>query len=263
MVEASPRFRDWYGTLAPENEKLPLGEHIGLVAVCCESRVLSSLAYSWTTLNTEWAGLDRTPILKMLVVRCLRPDRTTVALTNFIRTVLPNGAWGEACSPSVYAQHPSSSSPLHQPTPTTTHGDEQGRPTRTATPRRARSRWWTSASRTPPRRRPCISSSPPAPTSSVSALCAVCGDGGGCFSPLPATASHHLPTTSFDSRHPGQAGRQVRLREGHHLPQRLHGPGTGACVVRGGWVRCGMGRTHNDCTHSNDHPHRTPWRWPA
>jgi hypothetical protein len=24
----------------------------------------------------EWAGLDRTPILKMLVVRCLRPDRS-------------------------------------------------------------------------------------------------------------------------------------------------------------------------------------------
>lgn len=40
---------------------------------------------------TEWAGLDRTPILKMLVVRCLRPDRMTVALTNFIRAVLPNG----------------------------------------------------------------------------------------------------------------------------------------------------------------------------
>jgi hypothetical protein len=25
MVEASPRFREWYGSLAPESEKLPLG----------------------------------------------------------------------------------------------------------------------------------------------------------------------------------------------------------------------------------------------
>lgn len=27
MVEASPRFREWYGSLAPESEKLPLGPY--------------------------------------------------------------------------------------------------------------------------------------------------------------------------------------------------------------------------------------------
>ena len=63
MVEASPRFREWYSALAPETEKLPL----------------------------EWAGLDRTPFQKMMVVRCLRPDRMNVALTNFIRQLLPQG----------------------------------------------------------------------------------------------------------------------------------------------------------------------------
>lgn len=63
MVEASPRFREWYSALAPETEKLPL----------------------------EWAGLDRMPFQKMMVVRCLRPDRMNVALTNFIRQLLPQG----------------------------------------------------------------------------------------------------------------------------------------------------------------------------
>lgn len=31
------------------------------------------------------------PFKKLLVLRCLRPDRLTVALANFIRTVLPEG----------------------------------------------------------------------------------------------------------------------------------------------------------------------------
>lgn len=97
MVEASPRFREWYGSLAPESEKLPLG---AWSVTCARQRPRGdtpthrrTLTQSPTQPNyTEWAGLDRTPLLKMLVVRCLRPDRMTVALTNFIRDVLPNGA---------------------------------------------------------------------------------------------------------------------------------------------------------------------------
>jgi dynein heavy chain len=63
LVEAAPRFREWFNSLAPENEKLPL----------------------------DWAGLDRTPFMKMLVVRCLRPDRISTALSAFIKSTLPNG----------------------------------------------------------------------------------------------------------------------------------------------------------------------------
>ena len=64
ILEASPRFREWFNSIAPENEKLPL----------------------------DWAGLDKTPFQKMLVVRCLRPDRMTSALTAFVQRTLPSGS---------------------------------------------------------------------------------------------------------------------------------------------------------------------------
>jgi len=63
LIEASPRFREWFNHITPEQEKLPL----------------------------DWAGLDRLPFQKMLIVRCLRPDRIATALTNFIRVTLPSG----------------------------------------------------------------------------------------------------------------------------------------------------------------------------
>ncbi|ETM55018.1 hypothetical protein L914_01719 [Phytophthora nicotianae] len=62
--ESEPRFREWYNSTSPELEKLPL----------------------------DWRELDKSaPFLKLLVVKCLRPDRLTQAVSNFIVQTLPNG----------------------------------------------------------------------------------------------------------------------------------------------------------------------------
>jgi len=73
MVEASPRFREWYNSATPETEKLPL----------------------------DWSGLDKTPFLKMLVVRALRPDRMTIAVRNFCQSTLPNGPKYTQCDSTL------------------------------------------------------------------------------------------------------------------------------------------------------------------
>lgn len=49
IAESAPRFREWFDAGTPELEKLPL----------------------------DWRELDKRPFQKLLVVRCLRPDRTT------------------------------------------------------------------------------------------------------------------------------------------------------------------------------------------
>jgi len=61
--DAPTRFKDWYNELTPEDVKLPL----------------------------EWKKLDQTPFKKLCVLRALRPDRITVALSRFIREALPKG----------------------------------------------------------------------------------------------------------------------------------------------------------------------------
>ena len=61
--DAPQRFQMWYNELDPEDRALPL----------------------------EWRSLESQPFQKLLVVRCMRPDRVTTALSNFIRNTLPKG----------------------------------------------------------------------------------------------------------------------------------------------------------------------------
>jgi len=61
--DAPARFQMWYNELDPEDRALPL----------------------------EWRSLEAQPFQKLLVVRCMRPDRVTTALNNFIRGNLPKG----------------------------------------------------------------------------------------------------------------------------------------------------------------------------
>lgn len=49
------------------------------------------------------SGLDRIPFQKMLVVRSLRPDRMTNALSSFIRGALPNGNAYADCDSTLSA----------------------------------------------------------------------------------------------------------------------------------------------------------------
>jgi len=63
VASSAPRFLEWFNHPTPEDEKLPL----------------------------DWRELDRKPFQKLLVVRCLRPDRLTPALKQFVSKLLPNG----------------------------------------------------------------------------------------------------------------------------------------------------------------------------
>jgi len=65
----SPR----YNHVTPETEKLPL----------------------------EWRELDKRPFLKLLVVRCLRPDRMPIALSTFVANALPSGSKFTECDAAL------------------------------------------------------------------------------------------------------------------------------------------------------------------
>ncbi|CEL96675.1 unnamed protein product [Vitrella brassicaformis CCMP3155] len=62
--DAPNRFKEWFNEMTPEEVKLPL----------------------------DWKKLDNQPFQKLLVLRCLRPDRMTIAVADYIRNILPNGA---------------------------------------------------------------------------------------------------------------------------------------------------------------------------
>jgi len=64
LSEAPTRFKEWFNHVTPESEKLPL----------------------------DWSALDKTPFKKLLVLRCMRPDRLNVALRDLVAGTLPHGA---------------------------------------------------------------------------------------------------------------------------------------------------------------------------
>lgn len=63
ILEAPGRFREWFNHATPEDQKLPL----------------------------DWSRLEKAPFQKLLIIRALRPDRMTVAISNFVRKSLPSG----------------------------------------------------------------------------------------------------------------------------------------------------------------------------
>jgi dynein heavy chain len=75
IKDAPGRFEEWYNHVSPETQKLPL----------------------------NWSGLDKTPFLKLLVVRCLRPDRLGPATQNWVREALPKGGEYVDCDGTLNA----------------------------------------------------------------------------------------------------------------------------------------------------------------
>jgi len=63
IVEAPTRFMEWFNHVTPEVEKLPL----------------------------DWSRLDKEPMKKLVVLRCMRPDRLNIALQLFVTETLPRG----------------------------------------------------------------------------------------------------------------------------------------------------------------------------
>ncbi|XXQ31198.1 Dynein heavy chain, cytoplasmic [Plasmodiophora brassicae] len=64
MLSSPNRFKDWYLKARPESSPLPL----------------------------DWRKLDDTsPFMKLLVVKCMRPDRMTTAISNYVAQTLPSG----------------------------------------------------------------------------------------------------------------------------------------------------------------------------
>jgi dynein heavy chain len=75
LVEGSPRFKEWYNLVTPEEEKLPM----------------------------DYAQLDKNPFKKMLITRCLRPDRMLTSMESFIRIQMPNGDLFADCDSTLNA----------------------------------------------------------------------------------------------------------------------------------------------------------------
>jgi ABC-type dipeptide/oligopeptide/nickel transport system ATPase component len=91
-VKASPnRFKEWYTKSRPEAAPLPL----------------------------EWRKLDDSnPFMKLMIVRAMRNDRMTSALTDYVRRTLPNGSQYTECDAGKSFMDVFASS-LQDSTPTT------------------------------------------------------------------------------------------------------------------------------------------------
>jgi dynein heavy chain len=73
LAESPARFREWYNHVTPETEKLPL----------------------------NYGAFEKKPFNKLCIIRTLRPDRMTVAVTKFVRDTLPKGPDFVECDGSL------------------------------------------------------------------------------------------------------------------------------------------------------------------
>lgn len=96
LSEAPGRFKEWFnhGAFAAPRPS-------AAAAAAAQLDPLSAVTPESEKLPLDWSALDKTPFKKLLVLRCMRPDRLNVALRDFVGTTLPLGPKFVDCDASL------------------------------------------------------------------------------------------------------------------------------------------------------------------